>query len=134
MSGGGIDADQDGTLDLVLAGSSWDRKDLFVEFDWMATSGHSHEPSAASLDEVKEQFAAAPIVNDIHPTDSARRGIALHLENGGDATPEITPIRFFGPSDTLDQVKLGLPVRFVHQRVPRLPQQMVISVARQIVV
>jgi len=63
-----------GFVDLPALGATPDHKDLFVEVDFMADAGHSHQPSAAAIQEVVHAFAAAPNLNSDGTT-----GIRLHV-------------------------------------------------------
>lgn len=76
----GIDDDADGIpdLDLPKMGADPQRKDIFVEIDYMACAAggdctssdtHSHIPKTAAVDEVRQAFA--------------KKGITLHVDVGG---------------------------------------------------
>ncbi|MGH1491604.1 MAG: Ig-like domain-containing protein [Acidimicrobiales bacterium] len=74
----GIDFDGDGTIDVDLPamGADPDRKDIFMEIDWMV----GHEPDPAALADIVSAFANAPTP------------IALHIDAGpasllNDGTP-----------------------------------------------
>lgn len=71
----GIDINGDGEIDFDLPahGADPDRKDIFVEIDYMAF----HEPRADAMDDVIQAFAEAPVENPEGPD-----GIDLHLEVG----------------------------------------------------
>jgi hypothetical protein len=83
----GIDADADGLIDLDLPalGADPQKKDLFLEIDYMdcAVAGgdcasgdtHSHRPLGDAIDAVVAAFANAPVSN---PDGST--GIALHID------------------------------------------------------
>jgi len=81
----GIDTDGDGTPELTLPGANPDRRDIYIEIDYMdcAISGgdcatgdaHSHVPKQAAIDAAVEMFAEAPVYN---PDGSF--GISLHVE------------------------------------------------------
>ena len=83
----GIDTDGDGTMDynLPALGANPQRKDVFVEVDWMdcaaagsdcaAGDAHSHRPAAAAVTAVVNAFAAANVSN---PDGST--GIDIHLD------------------------------------------------------
>jgi hypothetical protein len=87
----GIDVDQDGTIDLDLPamGADPQRKDLFVEVDYMTNesfcafgfcvTGHSHKPKPAALQRIIDAFAGAPVSN---PDGST--GITIHIDAGPD--------------------------------------------------
>lgn len=94
----GLDVEpQDGRLDLDLRalGARPDRRDIFVEVDYMKDSSHSDRPRAKALRQVKSAFRRAPITN---PNGS--RGITLHFVGGTDyvdeAVPHVTKIQFSG--------------------------------------
>jgi hypothetical protein len=82
----GVDTDGDGSIDLNLPalGANPDRRDLFIEVDYMdcAIPGgdcppgdtHSHRPKAAAMAQVIATFAGAPLGN---PDGST--GVSLHL-------------------------------------------------------
>jgi uncharacterized repeat protein (TIGR01451 family) len=83
----GIDTNGDGAIDLDLPalGADPNRKDMFIEIDYMdcnvaggdcvAGDTHSHEPKAAALQAVVDAFANAPVSN---PDGST--GITLHID------------------------------------------------------
>lgn len=85
----GIDADQDGTIDIDLPqmGADPNRADIFVEIDYMAeepgscsggcSGGHQDRPSSLALERVIDAFLAAPRTN---PDGST--GISLHVDAG----------------------------------------------------
>ncbi len=85
----GIDTDGNGSIDLDLPalGANPQRKDIFVEIDFMdcavgggdcpAGDAHSHRPKAAAIAAAVQAFAAAPVAN---PDGST--GITLHAEIG----------------------------------------------------
>ena len=92
----GIDYDGDGQADLPLHlapyNANANKKDVYVEIDWMSAFFHGHRPVTGTLDDVKASFANAP-----------GGGIVLHpmLDESID---EITPFYFleFGPDDDDD--------------------------------
>jgi hypothetical protein len=71
----GIDANNDGTIDLKLSSdpynAKWNHKDIFVEADYM--SGHA--PESHVIGNVTTAFAMAPVHNLLDSTD----GITLHV-------------------------------------------------------
>ncbi|MCY2989632.1 MAG: hypothetical protein NTY19_17410, partial [Planctomycetota bacterium] len=78
--GGGIDIDQDGTVDLDLnaMGASPTHQDLFLEVDWLADqSSHHHEPAPGVTAELVAMFAQAPVSNP-----DGTMGVKLHLDGG----------------------------------------------------
>ncbi len=89
----GVDGDGDGTIDLVLPGANVNRKDLYVEIDYMVSfaGGHGHRPQDEALTKVVDAFANLPVLNP-----DLSFGVTLHLEVD-DFVPEIEPIIFRGP-------------------------------------
>lgn len=100
----GYDADGDGTVDVDLPamGASPDRKDLYVQVNWMVEDGARpcyvlifcgrgpdgpHPPSREALERVIETFAAAPVENPDGTT-----GVSLHID-AGPLTPDRSGIR-----------------------------------------
>ena len=86
--GGGIDYDGDGTIDLTLddLGADPTRPDAFVEYDWMSSGLHDHEPPEIALYAVSQAFLDEE----------------LHVEFiRGEEIPEITPL-LIGDSDEVD--------------------------------
>ena len=92
---GGIDIDQDGSIDLRLAdyGANYKRKDVFLEVDWAKEetddslgNAHRNEPAAGTLELAAAVFQASPIAN---PDGS--QGITLHIDagNGFDARGDL---------------------------------------------
>jgi hypothetical protein len=65
----GIDANNDGTIDLILEGADWEHKDIYVEVDYM----QGHKPDQAALDDVKAAFRNCPATVAYSP-------INLHIE------------------------------------------------------
>jgi uncharacterized repeat protein (TIGR01451 family) len=115
----GIDFDGVGGVDLALNAPPFnanpDRKDLFMEVDYMACSAggcaagdvHTHRPAAGALGDVVAAFAAAPVDN---PDGS--QGITLHaLED--EALAEVTQVLFqsngAGTNDDFNDIKNGNP-------------------------
>jgi CSLREA domain-containing protein len=110
----GIDADDDGTIDLPLQdavyGASPTHKDLYLEIDSMAPHGTTPEaPTAAAIDPVVAAFAAAPIANATGGT-----GISLHVNPGLATSDDVVPenVNMAGSGDgpgTLDDIREGNP-------------------------
>jgi hypothetical protein len=77
----GIDYDGDGAIDLDLQalGADAQRRDIFVEYDWMVSGSHSHKPIAQALRDVEQAFGRAPNL------------ISLHLEES-EGFPETDPL------------------------------------------
>ena len=77
----GIDFDNDGTVDLDLPalGANWQRKDLFLEIDYMGSGGnHTHKPRDDAINDVKNAFKNAPVKTVKNPDGSP--GITLHID------------------------------------------------------
>ena len=87
----GIDVNADGTIDYQLPGADKLKKDVYVEFDYMACSGflsclfhkgpNSHAPSASVIAAIVQSFANAPTENrDPVTQDLLTRGVTLHID------------------------------------------------------
>lgn len=86
--GGGIDMDRDEIVDLDLytMGARDDRRDLFLEVDWLAPqpatkyppAGWLNEPHPGALADLAGVFALAPITNA-----DGSVGVVLHIDAGG---------------------------------------------------
>jgi hypothetical protein len=84
---GGIDIDNDGVIDVrhdvLLPGADPNKPDVYLKYDYMVASTtnafgdppHSHQPSAAAIQQVVDAFAA--------------HGITLHIDPQHDAIPEV---------------------------------------------
>jgi class 3 adenylate cyclase/Tol biopolymer transport system component len=75
IEGGGIDADGDGDIDLDLyaMGARPDRKDIFLEIDWLSRGdGHTHRPTQEAIENLVKAFEDAPVDDG--------KGINLHIE------------------------------------------------------
>lgn len=108
----GVDGDGDGTIDLFL-GTNPNRKDLFVEADYMVCAFsnpacatiHSHNPQPQAIANVIAAFANAPVVNP-----DLSLGITLHVQVD-EAVPEIPSVQFSGNGpgvfDDFNDIKLG---------------------------
>jgi hypothetical protein len=94
-SGSDADTDGDGLLDrwerhgltvggvhvdLPAMGADPERKDVFVEVDWMEQPGHSHRPDPAAIAAAVQAFADAPV-----PNPDGSTGVRLHVDYGPDA-------------------------------------------------
>lgn len=126
----GIDFNNDGTVDLPIHQPSFcavpgqppptvcanpNRKDIFVEIDYMKAANHTHYPRQPALTDVRNAFAAAPVAN---PTPSTN-GISLHTmvgerlrEPGPVSNPFDTPFgnRVAGPRNDFEDYRLGDPL------------------------
>jgi hypothetical protein len=71
----GIDFNNDGQIDFDLPamGADPERKDVFVEIDWMA----QHKPNPDALEMVRQRFQNAPV--DCEPDGSNCKGVNLHI-------------------------------------------------------
>ncbi|MFG1708874.1 hypothetical protein ACFLIM_37320 [Nonomuraea sp. M3C6] len=100
----GLDFNGDNQVDLTLPGANAERRDLYVEVDWM----QSEAPQPGVLTAVEGVFNGAPVINDqTHVT-----GIGLHLLPD-EAVPDVTNLDFnghpTGAQDDFDDLKLGHP-------------------------
>lgn len=64
-------------IDLPKMGADVNKPDIFIQIDWMASSAHSHAPSAAAIKTVVDAFANAPYISK-----SGSIGITLHVDAG----------------------------------------------------
>ncbi len=98
--GGGVDTDGDGLgdFDIFSLGARINQKDVFVYLDYMdcavtghdCTTAHSHRPSTATIQAIKNAFCAGNVSNPSppptvpHPDQcpDPTRGISLHVEIG----------------------------------------------------
>ncbi len=124
----GVDTDADGVVDVDLPalGADPDRKDIFLELDYMdcaeaggdcvAGDTHSHEPKMAAVDAVVDAFADAPV-----PNPDGSMGITLHVDID-DAIPHQNFLSLgCGFGSSFDAVKAdpaffgpANPLRFTH--------------------
>jgi hypothetical protein len=79
---GGIDIDQDGTVDLDLSalGADPKHKDLFMEIDWLkpdAATGRDFSPQKEALDFFDTAMRNAPLTNPDGTT-----GVSVHIDAG----------------------------------------------------
>ncbi|HET9358830.1 MAG TPA: thrombospondin type 3 repeat-containing protein, partial [Vicinamibacterales bacterium] len=105
----GVDGDEDGNVDILL-NSNPERKDLFVEIDYMVefvNNPHGHRPRAQALVDVRDAFANAMVVNP-----DLSFGVTLHLDVD-ELVPEIETIQFTsngpGVMDDFNDIKRGNP-------------------------
>lgn len=100
----GYDADCDGVVDvdLPVMGADSNKKDIFVEVDWMAGApdGHTHKPSPAVINRLIQTFAQAPISNAPYPD-----GISLHIDigqlGGGNTIAEVAVLSLWKDFDAI---------------------------------
>ena len=95
----GIDVNDDGTIDLDLSQAPFnadpDRRDIFLEIDYMTASGHSHAPTPEGLLGIEGAFANAP------------QPITLHTMVD-EAVAEVAPISFQGSgTGSFNRLKSG---------------------------
>ena len=73
---GGVDLNGDGVItdsyhDVLLPGADPNKPDIYVKYDYMATSTHSHQPPAKTWDQMTAMFAAHGItLHVLAPTAS----------------------------------------------------------------
>jgi hypothetical protein len=96
----GIDFNNDGQIDFDLPamGADPERKDVFVEIDWMA----QHKPNPEALDIVKERFENAPV--DCEPDGSNCKGVNLHLLVDEEAVAHSDELSFASCTNASSQV------------------------------
>ena len=96
----GIDFNNDGQIDFDLPamGADPERKDVFVEIDWMA----QHKPNNEALDIVKEKFENAPV--DCEPDGSNCKGVNLHLLVDEEAVAHSDELSFASCTNASSQV------------------------------
>lgn len=85
-------------VDLPALGATVDRKDLFVEVDYMEL----HEPDPVAMNDVIVAFDIAPVDNPV----GASTGIALHIEID-DEIPHVNNITTWSGFDTRKQQWFG---------------------------
>lgn len=75
----GYDDDGDGSIDVDLPamGARPDRKDLFLELDYMNAANHTHAPTQNAIRAVVQAFANAAV-----PNGDGTVGIQLHIDVG----------------------------------------------------
>jgi Metallo-peptidase family M12B Reprolysin-like len=75
----GYDADGNGTIDVDLPalGANYQRKDVFIEIDWMQGASCNQKPAPEAISRIITSFAQAPLSN---PDGST--GITLHVDIG----------------------------------------------------
>jgi len=83
----GLDLDGNGEVDVDLPamGADPNKKDIFVEVDWMEQGGllsHTHKPKPEAIQEIVEAFSTAPV--------DGGAGINLHVDVGPDSTDFVT--------------------------------------------
>jgi uncharacterized repeat protein (TIGR01451 family) len=76
----GVDTNNDGVIDIDLPalGANPQRKDLFVEADYLVASDHSHAPKKDAINSVVKSFANAPVTTNPDGT----MGVQLHVDTG----------------------------------------------------
>lgn len=95
----GLDADQDGDIDVDLPGmgAKVDHKDLFIEMDAMSGLRLSNQ----ALKRVIDAFAAAPVSNP-----DGKSGITMHIDNGGSSLMDPPTGRTWGARSKSNVVPL----------------------------
>lgn len=75
----GLDVDGDNVVDVDLPGMGAHplRKDLYVEFDCLVATDHTHCPREQGMLDVAQSFADAPVLNPDGTT-----GVQLHIDSG----------------------------------------------------
>lgn len=70
-------------INLLVMGAEPDHKDIFVEIDWMVSSGllgHNHQPDPEAIQMIVDAFNNAPVNNP-----DGTSGIHLHVDYGSDS-------------------------------------------------
>jgi hypothetical protein len=89
---GGVDLNGDGLItdsyhDVLLPGADPNRPDIYLKYDYMVTSTHSHKPPDAAWDQMKAMFANHGIaLHVLAPTS----GIPEHAVSTLDTSPQTT--------------------------------------------
>ncbi|MGV9375845.1 hypothetical protein ACWDRB_08525 [Nonomuraea sp. NPDC003707] len=101
----GVDFNGDNVVDLTLPDADAERRDLYVEIDWM----RGEKPQEGVLAAVSKVFNEAPVI------DRAVVGLGLHLL-ADEELPYAESIDFSddrqpGDDDDFDDLKLGVPAR-----------------------
>ncbi|MEV4564346.1 hypothetical protein AB0K12_11320 [Nonomuraea sp. NPDC049419] len=99
----GLDFDDDNVVDLTLPGVDPERRDVYVEIDWMK----DRKPQDGVLERVEEVFDRAPVTNE----QTGATGLALHLV-ADEEVPYAEAIDFSddrrpGAYDDFDDIKSG---------------------------
>jgi len=115
----GADFDGDGRIDLDLPGMGADpnRKDLFVEIDWLtkdgrkigpipAGGGFDARPSLAAVKRVATAFNSFPVEN----VGGAKQGIHLHIDAGPDSLMNVNTGATWGTRSNANAIRNGLRV------------------------
>jgi len=99
----GIDADRDGTIDLVLEGADWKHKDIYVEVDFM----EGHIPDVGALNDVEDAFRQAPVENP-----DGDWGIELHVEvDSADTMPHQDVLYDWSDFYSIKDAHFGTPTQ-----------------------
>ncbi|MEJ2271459.1 MAG: hypothetical protein P8X91_03015 [Candidatus Bathyarchaeota archaeon] len=105
----GIDFNKDGLLDLILEDANFMKKDLYVEVDYMGSSGTclGHDPFTSEvLPNVQTAFENAPAQSVKNPDSSA--GIILHIDGfEADEIPHQDVIKAFDDVQNLRSTYFG---------------------------
>jgi murein DD-endopeptidase MepM/ murein hydrolase activator NlpD len=106
----GIHMNDDGVVDLNLPalGANPDRKDLFIEIDWMADGTHSHRPMAGVSQTVINAFADAPVTNP-----DGTSGINLHIDESN-GVPHQNELAVWAGFDTIKATNFDQNRRFAY--------------------
>jgi uncharacterized repeat protein (TIGR01451 family) len=85
----GIDENHDGTIEVNLPamGADVNKKDIFVQVNWMEDSAHNQKPSTDAIKKIVDAFSNSPVDNGI--------GINLHVDLGPDSLDYVTG-RYWG--------------------------------------
>jgi Thrombospondin type 3 repeat len=89
----GIDFNADGNVDWWPENADPNRKDVYLEIDWMA----QHQPHPRAVEMVINSFANAAVNNPVTPDNpDGARGINLHVETNEQAVQHNNELTFSG--------------------------------------
>jgi hypothetical protein len=98
----GYDVNGDGTVDLTFSGANKDRKDVYVELDYMKDGSKDHTPRTGVVQAVVDAFNAAPVSNPGGQPD----GINLHVFVN-EVIPHVDSITMWSGFDALKDTWFG---------------------------
>jgi hypothetical protein len=97
----GVDVDCDGTVDFTPVGADPDRKNVYVEMDYM----ENHVPNPDAVDDVIDAFANAPV--SVGNADGSP-GVILRIDVD-EQIPEQLDITTWTDADTIRAARFGTP-------------------------
>lgn len=121
----GIDANCDGITDITLANADPDRKNIYVEIDYM----QNHLPNPDAVQDVIDAFAAAPA--DVGNADGSG-GVILQIDVD-EQIPEQLDITSWTDFDTIRDASFGTPAERNPPAGPNAPTGAEILAAKALV-